>query len=74
MAVFNLAAFSKKCIGLVKKQNGPTIFGGIKETARGRDQATAVSLAANIMTQLIVLVFGNRHRAKVLEAFKMLDS
>jgi len=29
------------------------IFGGIKETARGRDRATAVSLATNIMTQLL---------------------
>lgn len=27
-----------------------------------------------IMTQLMVLVFGSRHRAKVLEAFKLLDS
>ena len=26
-----------------------------------------------IMTQLIVLVFGSRHRAKVMEAFKLLD-
>lgn len=29
------------------------IFGGIRETTRGRDKATAVSLATNIMTQLL---------------------
>lgn len=29
------------------------IFGGVKDTARGRDRSTAVALAANIMTQLI---------------------
>jgi hypothetical protein len=29
------------------------IFGGMKDTARGRDRSTAVSLAANVMTQLI---------------------
>jgi tagatose-1,6-bisphosphate aldolase len=26
-----------------------------------------------IMTQLMVLVFGSRHREKVIEAFKLLD-
>lgn len=29
------------------------IFGGLKDTARGRDRATAVSLATNIMSQLL---------------------
>lgn len=29
------------------------IFGGLRETTRGRDKATAVSLATNVMTQLL---------------------
>lgn len=42
------------------------IFGGLRETTRGRDQATAVSLATNIMTQLLDKV--------PFEAFKVDDA
>jgi len=39
----------------------------------GGGEAFVTANERQIMTQLIVLVFGNRHRAKVLEAFKLLE-
>jgi hypothetical protein len=39
----------------------------------GGGEAFLTADERQIMTQLIVLVFGSRHRAKVLEAFEMLD-
>ncbi len=39
----------------------------------GGGEAFTTSDERQIMTQLIVLVFGSRHRSKVLEAFKLLD-
>jgi hypothetical protein len=44
------------------------------EIARaGGGEAFLTSNQREIMTQLMVLVFGSRHREKVLEAFKLLD-
>ncbi len=40
----------------------------------GGGEAFLTSDERQIMTQLMVLVFGSRHRAKVLEAFKLLDA
>lgn len=40
----------------------------------GGGEAFLTTDERQIMTQLIVLVFGSRHRAKVLEAFKLLES
>ncbi|MHB8969199.1 MAG: hypothetical protein ACYC3X_20860 [Pirellulaceae bacterium] len=39
----------------------------------GGGEAFVTADERQIMTQLIVLVFGSRHRAKVMEAFKLLD-
>ncbi len=39
----------------------------------GGGEAFTTSDERQIMTQLIVLVFGSRHRAKVLEAFRMME-
>lgn len=40
----------------------------------GGGEAFITADERQIMTQLIVLVFGSRHRAKVLEAFKLLEA
>ncbi len=40
----------------------------------GGGEAFLTSDERQIMAQLMILVFGSRHRAKVLEAFKLLDS
>jgi hypothetical protein len=39
----------------------------------GGGEAFVTADERQIMTQLIVLVFGSRHRGKVMEAFKLLE-
>ena len=39
----------------------------------GGGEAFLTTDQREIMTQLMVLVFGGRHRSKVLEAFKLLE-
>ena len=39
----------------------------------GGGESFRTSDERQIMTQLLVLVFGSRHRSKVLEAFKLME-
>lgn len=70
------AAFSGQQQGVVSTVTcrNPRPLPEFYEIARaGGGEAFLTSDERQIMTQLLILVFGSQHRAKVVEAFKLLD-
>ncbi len=62
----------KGIVSTVTCRSGRKIPAFVQIAEVGGGEAFLTSDERQIMTQLIVLVFGSRHRAKVLEAFKLM--